>query len=321
MLINTIDTKYNFKQMNFKAKPNLAKKEVTLYSSSLNTATNDILECLSKQTSKIQSSYEKFLNNWMNEHNKTMQLILPLSAIVTFFSKDKSEKFVIDNGVAILEDKNAYKNIFKDRKCIQKTDNIANSLMQIIDNNIKNKDEKAKLMYSLSNAYLNNFLAKKDISATKMINNLENLLNCVTSMYNIENITDNCHSFIRDNCRNDSKEEFEKGNAKLRYDYNTLYSTWERGDIIYEFAHKAWTRPLPTKFEKKSEPKYLMTRDPQDNDIHSEIFYDFHGNLYKKESYYDYYKSANIDCIEAKIENFGTIKRISSSANRTYCEY
>ena len=211
MLINNIDIKYNTTAINYKGK-NVLPKESNLYKSALKTASNDVVEYLGNQTNKIQNSYTKFLSNWINGQNKALKTILSAPVIVAFFSKDKSEKIVVnqESNTVSLQTKEAKNIFYKNGSWSEEVSNLEDSLMQIVNNNVENVEEKAKLMSLLSDVYLNKLLSEKDSSEANIVRNLHNLFECIVNRYNVPEIIEIHQKFIDSNLENKTDSELKK---------------------------------------------------------------------------------------------------------------
>ena len=319
-MISTID-KINRIEVNFRSKPKLVSKNNTNHVSKLNAATKDVLDCFVKHTSKIQNSYEKVLNNWLCEHKEAFTVFFPVSTVVAFFSKDKSEKLIIDNGTALLEDKKSNKSIFSGDKWIGEDFNIEQTLIEVINNNIIDVDEKAKIMYSLSDACLNKLLENKDASSDKLIIYINNLLDCVTNIYNFKQILEKFNKISEQKIEGYRTENLIENGAELLRGNNVIYSIWNNGDEIYEFEHKNNTKSLPIKYQRKSEPKYSMKNRDLFSEEHSEVFYDAQDNLYEKNSDLDVFTGAQVNRIRVNIKDFGLVERRFNSGSPNSYKY
>ena len=273
--------------INYKSKQGVSKGVVS-YKPALNKATNNVLDSLGVRISKIQDLYKNFLNNWIEEQNKSMILFPPLSAMVTFFSKDRLEKVTLDNDkkYILLEDKNDNKFIFKDGSWGEGVFDVEDVLINIVSNNIDDMEEKANLIYLLSDVYLAKFFAEQE-DDLKVQKNLHTLIECVTNMYSKDEVLPICVNELRGNLKDSSNKKFiTKNNIK---------------------------------FERNGNPKFSIT-DGRCLGYVIEEFYDYRGNKYERQVSNGAY-GHKTESISVNIKGFGNVVRNYNSVKGPYFEY
>ena len=304
MLINSIGFKYCSNNIVFKG--DISSKKVSSYEPALNVASKNVMEYFSNERNKIQNQFDKFTNNWREEQGKAFQLIHYTPVCATFFSDDKSEKVsVLNKNIVEFEDKNSKKYCFKNNKWSDNVSGIENSLMNIINNNVKDGEEKARLMFSLSDVYLSKFLDEKDASSSTIINNIHNLFECVTNMYNVKAVEYNARQFFKENRIGKSHYDLEKDGWKIFHEDYSTFLSFDRKNECYKFIDKD-CRNMLLGYEKKFQPKYSLSSSPL-RSSYKETFFDSQGNRYNRSCDYNFCGDW-IVTTEAEIKGFGKIK-------------
>lgn len=265
------------------------QKNKANYRSALNVATSDVIDSLANKTCKIQKAYENFLNNWVAGQNKALQILQPLAAVVTFFSNDKSEKLtLLGNGKsAILEDKSVNKYVYENGCWDEAAIDIENTLAAIVDNNLDDVVERAKLMYSLSDIYLAKFFNEQNVDDSIVHRNLHNLIECVTNIYDTKQALHICIRESHQNTKNDSEK---------------IFTTYDQ-----------------LKFFSKGFPKYSVVNG-KFMGFTTEELYDSKDNIYEKRTFYGQYGNERI-YIKANIKGFGEVIRDYYSLNGPIYHY
>ena len=160
-------------------------------------------------------------------------------------------------------------------------------------------------MFTLSDVFFNKLLAEKDSSDSKIVNNIHNLFECVTNMYNARTVEDNARQFFVHNCLGKSHHNLKQEGWKISDDDYRTYLSFNNKNEFYEFFDKERGNIL-VRYERKCSPKYLLYSSPLSSS-YNETFFDAQGNQYNKSCYNNFFGSW-IATTEAEIKGFGNIK-------------